>query len=208
MDVYELIKIITNIRLTLQQQKSTKYKPVCNSLSQKLPLPERITLIQGSSISNNDNVFSYSQQQSWNQVQLKNSLILGLPFVGELYSRLMKSQNLQDGSYYCYCQQLIKESNAVTLIKCIPELAKNKKLNPNESIIQSICFEICSFITWSITKSQEIEFMRMIYGKIIVAAKHPLISINFPMKHISIIKLIKCDIQVDDDHNLSIYSGL
>ena len=175
--------------MIFRPQKSTQFKPDIN-IFDKLPLPERITF-KSSKI---QNPFISEQNEKF---KLHNSLILGLPFVGELYRRLTKSENCNNGTYYAYVAQIIP--TALKIIECMYGISKKAEININESEVQCICFQICDFLTWSMSQLQDTGFMRMIDAKIINTVNHPSISINYPIKQISIVKLIK-----DDDSGLSL----
>lgn len=113
------------------------------------------------------------------------ALQLGLPFIGEMYSRLIHSKRKQDGTYYCYAEQLINNAKALSVLKGINGIEENLHKN------QLICKNICDYITWPKHKLKDDGLIKIIDCRILLAMQHPIIHDCYKVTEIQTINLRK-----------------
>ena len=137
-----------------------------------------------------------TQQQSSMQTDNKESepesfatkQELGLTFLGEIYKRLKRSEEREDGTYYCYNDQLFNVVHPKIMINAVNVLLGQEV---EESLIQIICFNISSFLTSSREELNDLGLIMTIGANIVVAMHHPDIFSQFPIEKLSIVKLVK-----------------
>ena len=127
------------------------------------------------------------------------ALQLGLPFIGEMYSRLIHSQKKHNGTYYCYAEQLINNAKAVCIFKCVNFILGN--LSDNIDLHQLICKNICDYLTWPKERLNDFGLIILIDRAILLAMQHPIISDCYRVQEIQTINLCK-------SKNINHFSGL
>ena len=111
---------------------------------------------------------------------------LGLSWVGEIFKRMQHSKASENGTYYCFCDQVFNILHPATLIGCIQQL-----LEVERSLIQFVVFKISEFLIQSQEKLDDRGLILTIGANLSVAMQHATLFSQFPIEKLAIVKLVK-----------------
>ena len=111
----------------------------------------------------------------------------------EISNRLRHSKKAENGTYYCFCDQLFNRVHPQTIISCIKELLCDPE--QTDVLIEMICVWITEFLIGSTQTMDDRDLIKTIGANIMVEMQNPTIFFQFPIKKIAIIKLVKVEKQ-------------
>ena len=117
-----------------------------------------------------------------------------MPFITELWKRLRKSINDEDGTHYCFAEQLFTEVRPHALQNGLKQLMTREQ-QEQEHVVMNYCKVISDFITVPQQTLEDDHLNNLVAANILLACQHPTILDLFPIYKFVIIKFVKLETQ-------------